>query len=211
MERHYPYFKRWRPLINFINNNNETPYIKFREFYDKAFLKNQKSIEALTMSSYYPSKNEVDSRFVNLKIIDDKEFIFFTNYNSPKSRQFNEHNQISAIIFWEKINIQIRMKAKIKKKSASYNKSYFLKRSIKKNALAISSNQSEIIDSYEMVEQNYEKSLESDNLKKCPEYWGGYSFIPYYFEFWEGHESRLNKREVYEKSDDSWKHLILQP
>ena len=188
-------------MINFINNNNETPYIKFKEFYDKALLRKQKSIEAITVSSYHPNKNEVDSRFVNLKIIDDKEFIFFTNFNSPKSRQFNEHNQISAIIFWDKINIQIRMKAIIKKKSSSYNQSYFSKRSIRKNALAISSNQSEVIDSYEMVKQNYEKSLESDNLKKCPDYWGGYAFTPYYFEFWEGHESRLNKREVYEKSN----------
>ena len=54
-------------------------------------------------------------------------------------------------------------------------------------------------------------ALKNDDLKKCPEFWGGYSFTPYYFEFWEGHESRLNKREAYEKSDDSWKHLILQP
>ena len=59
--------------------------------------------------------------------------------------------------------------------------------------------------------ENYNKSLKNDDLKKCPEFWGGYSFTPYYFEFWEGHESRLNKREAYEKSDDSWKHLILQP
>lgn len=198
-------------MINFINNNNETPYIKFREFYDIAFHKNQKSIEAVTISSYYRSKNEVDSRFVNLKIIDDEEFIFFTNYNSPKSHQFNEHNQISAIIFWDKINIQIRMKAKIKKKSVSYNKSYFSKRSINKNALAISSNQSEIIDSYEMVKQNYEKSLKSDNLKKCPDYWGGYSFIPYYFEFWEGKKFRLNKRNIYERKQDIWQHFLLQP
>ncbi len=198
-------------MIKFINNNNETPYIKFREFYDTAFHKNQESIEAVTISSYYLSKNEVDSRFVNLKIIDDKEFIFFTNYNSPKSHQFNEHNQISAIIFWDKINIQIRMKAKIKKKSVSYNKFYFSKRSINKNALAISSNQSEKIDSYEMVKQNYKKSLESDNLKKCPDYWGGYSFIPYYFEFWEGKKFRLNKRNVYEKKQDNWQHFLLQP
>jgi pyridoxamine 5'-phosphate oxidase len=48
-------------------------------------------------------------------------------------------------------------------------------------------------------------------LKKCPEFWGGYAFTPYYFEFWEGHQSRLNKREVYKKNDDNWKHLILQP
>ena len=55
------------------------------------------------------------------------------------------------------------------------------------------------------------KSLESDNLKVCPEYWGGFSFTPYYFEFWEGHESRLNKRNVYEIGAEGWGHSILQP
>ena len=85
-------------------------------------------------------------------------------------------------------------------------KNIFLTDQKKKNALAISSNQSKPIDSYKQVKENYNKSLKNDDLKKCPEFWGGYSFTPYYFEFWEGHESRLNKREVYEKSDDSWKH-----
>ena len=57
----------------------------------------------------------------------------------------------------------------------------------------------------------YEKVLKNDNLKDCPEYWGGYTFVPYYFEFWEGHESRLNKREVYEMRNGHWEHFILQP
>ena len=35
-----------------------------------------------------------------------------------------------------------------------------------------------------------------------PDFWGGYSFIPYYFEFWQGHENRLNKRHVFEQQDD---------
>ena len=37
-----------------------------------------------------------------------------------------------------------------------------------------------------------------DNLDECPNDWGGFLFKPYYFEFWKGHESRLNERDVYE-------------
>ena len=44
-----------------------------------------------------------------------------------------------------------------------------------------------------------------------PEYWGGYSFTPYYFEFWKGHESRINKREVFDQIDGVWKQSFLQP
>jgi len=197
-------------MINFIDINTSKPYLKFVSYYDKA-IKNQKNIEAMSISSYSTILEEVNSRFVNLKFIDNDSFIFFSNYNSPKSQEFRDHDQISALIYWNSINVQIRMKAKIKKTSNDFNQKYFYDRSEEKNALAISSNQSKPIDTYSQVKENYNKSLKNDDLKKCPDFWGGYSFTPYYFEFWEGHESRLNKREVYEKSDDSWKHLILQP
>ena len=198
-------------MINFINSSSQEPYKKLIKLYKKAEKANQSSIDALYVSSYSQTLKEVDSRLVNLKIVDDKDFIFFSNYNSKKSIQFNEHSQISAVIYWNTINIQIRMKSIIKKTFSDFNKEYFAKRSMHKNALAISSHQSKPINSYSQVKENYNKSLKNDDLKKCPEFWGGYAFTPYYFEFWEGREARLNKRKVYEKSDDAWKYLILQP
>ena len=80
----------------------------------------------------------------------------------------------------------------------------------KKNALAIMSKQSSSIDSYEALQSNYKMILENNDLTKCPDYWGGFSFNPFYFEFWEGHESRLNKRETYEYKNDEWVHGFLQ-
>tara|TARA_X000000950_G_scaffold9140_2_gene10107 strand:- start:9154 stop:9750 length:597 start_codon:yes stop_codon:yes gene_type:complete len=198
-------------MIELNNISNETPYRIFKEKYEDSLNANQKIIEAICISSFSSDENEVNARFVNLKFVKDKEFIFFSNYESPKSRDFISHNQISALIYWNATNVQIRMKAKIKKTSKEFNMEYFAKRDIKKNALAISSKQSNKIASYEDVSVNYEKSLQKDNLEQCPEYWGGYSFIPYYFEFWEGHESRLNKRQVFEKKNDEWNQFFLQP
>ena len=198
-------------MIQFNDLNQEMPYLVFKEKYNEALDAKQKNIEAISISSYNIEISEVDSRYVNLKFVTNDEFIFFSNYDSPKALSFNSHNQIAALVYWPSINVQIRMKAKIKRTTDEFNQKYFFDRSEEKNALAISSNQSNPINSYSQVKENYNKSLKNDDLKKCPEFWGGYSFTPYYFEFWEGHESRLNKREVYEKSDDSWKHLILQP
>jgi pyridoxamine 5'-phosphate oxidase len=198
-------------MIQFNNLNPEIPYQFLKEKYDEALNAGQRGIEAISISSYNKEISEVDSRYVNLKFISNDEFIFFSNYDSPKATSFNSNDQIAVLVYWPSINVQIRMRAKIKKTSNEYNQKYFFNRSEEKNALAISSNQSKPIDSYNQVKENYNKSLKNDDLKKCPEFWGGYSFTPYYFEFWRGHESRLNKREVYEKSDDSWKHLILQP
>ena len=179
-------------MIDLSNISDEIPYIRFKELYEIALNKNQKSIEAMNICSYSAVSRQVNSRFVNLKFINDKDFIFFSNYKSHKSKEFDSHDQIAATFFWPSINHQIRMKAKIKKTSLEFNNLYFYKRSSKKNALAISSKQSERIESYKSVKENYNKCLEFDDLKQCPDYWGGYLFTPYYFEFWEGHESRLN-------------------
>ncbi len=198
-------------MISFINLSNETPYQELKKKYEEALSKKQLYIEAISISSYCNKKKEVDSRFVNLKFIDKNEFIFFSNYESPKATQFESHNQISALIHWSKTNVQIRIKAKIKKINKEYSQNYFNNRSPKKNALSISSHQSKEIDSYKNIVKNYEKVLASQNLNQCPDYWGGYSFVPYYFEFWEGHEHRLNKRKVFQKKEGSWSTLILQP
>ena len=198
-------------MIKFNNLNQKTPYLLIKKKYDEALKAGQKGIEAISISSYNKDKNEVNSRYVNLKFIINDQFIFFSNYNSPKAIDFNSHSQIAALLFWPSINIQIRMRAKIKRTSNDYNQKYFFHRSEEKNALAISSNQSKIIDSFDEVKESFKKSLRNDDLKKCPKYWGGYSFKPYEIEFWEGDEFRLNKRNLYRKNNTSWNHFILEP
>ena len=79
-----------------------------------------------------------------------------------------------------------------------------------KNKIAVSSNQSEKIGSYEDVIKNYNE-VNNKTLYERPEYWGGYSFIPYYFEFWEGHESRINKRTAFDLINSCWDKYTLQP
>lgn len=199
-------------MIEFYDIDKAEPYSIFKTKYNLAHKLGQSKIEAIAISSFNKTHDEVDSRFVNLKFIKGNEFIFFSNYNSPKSIAFSTHNQIGALIYWSSTDTQIRMKAKIKKTSISYNNSYFQKRSFNKNALAISSSQSEIISSYNEVLRKYEGAKENNDLSICPKYWGGFSFVPYYFEFWEGHKSRINKRIAFNiKNHDIWEKSILQP
>ena len=75
-------------MIEFNNLNNETPYKLLKEKHDEAFDAGQKGIEAISISSYNKEIDEVDSRYVNLKFITNDEFIFFSNYDSPKASFF---------------------------------------------------------------------------------------------------------------------------
>ncbi len=198
-------------MIEFKNDNKDAPYIIFKEKYNDAIAADQKNIEAIAISTFNTEKDEVDSRYVNLKFIDNDKFIFFSNYNSPKSNAISSFNQIGALLYWQATNVQIRMKAKISKTSTEFNKQYFAKRSVDKNALAISSNQSKNIESYDAILLKYQSVKDKEDLHECPSYWGGFEFTPFYFEFWEGHDSRINKREVFSRINGNWKHYILEP
>ena len=199
-------------MINISNISNQLPYLKFEKLYKEALAMQQPNIEAICISSFDNKNNESNSRFVNLKYIINDEWIFFSNYLGPKAREFDYCPNISALFFWHQTNIQIRIKAKIYKSPDEFSDNHFKQRDKGKNILAISSEQSKEIDSYEDFIDVYEQaSKEISDTQKRPNCWGGYSFRPYYFEFWQGHNQRINKREAYIFKEDGWKKIFLQP
>lgn len=198
-------------MISLENLNKSKPYQMFHKFYNRATKAGQSNIEAIAISSYNKKEKLVDSRFVNLKLIQDNEWIFFSNYQSPKAQAFKSHKQISILIFWDKINVQIRMQANIRQTKKSISNLHFLSRDDEKNAIAISSNQSNRIQSYQNVEVNFLDALNNQDLNKRPDYWGGFSFQPYYFEFWQGHNFRINKRQSFKLQNDKWESFYLEP
>ena len=199
-------------MIKFLNPSTEKPYNYFQSLYQEAQESDQTAIEAISVSSYNQTKKEVEARYVNLKYINNNEWIFFSNYLSPKASQFDLHDQVSVLIYWASINNQIRMKAKIFKTSPEFSDEHFNNRTKEKNALAISSSQSKVINSFDEVAKNFHDTLKTMTPKTVrPDFWGGYSFIPYYFEFWKGHENRLNKRHVFEQQENEWVERLLQP
>tara|TARA_B100000242_G_scaffold236765_1_gene176633 strand:- start:1403 stop:2002 length:600 start_codon:yes stop_codon:yes gene_type:complete len=199
-------------MINLEKISEKEPYKVFLDYHNAAKLNGQKNVEAISISSFNFENNQVESRYVNLKYIIDEEWIFFSNYNSKKASDFSSHDQISVLFYWDLLNVQIRIKAHIKKTDSAFSDLHYSKRNMSKNAIAVSSKQSKQIDSYDEVVSNYQSALNNkDVLKKRPHYWGGYSFTPFYFEFWEGHEFRLNKRNIFHISDNEWKSFIIQP
>lgn len=198
-------------MIKFKNILDNEPYCKIKSFYDLALSKNEKNIQAFLIASYSSENKQVDSRYVNLKIIDADRWIFFSNYNSPKGHQFRDHPAVSALLFWQEINIQIRMKGEVSMIPSEESDKYFSARSKEKNALAISSNQSKKIDSYSSVISKYESAYKNLDLSTRPSNWGGYSFTPIEIEFWQGHARRLNKRELYNLNNGEWIKSILEP
>ena len=198
-------------MIVFKDLPEVEPYQQFQKDYLDAEKAKQPLIHAIAISSFNKTLNEVESRFVNLKYIEGEEWIFFSNYNSPKAKSFQSHDQISAMFYWSTTNVQIRMKANIKETNKERSDEHFKSRQKEKNALAIASNQSQPISSFETVKSKFTETLENADLSKRPDYWGGFSFTPYYFEFWRGSDFRLNHRNAFSKVEDGWESSILEP
>lgn len=198
-------------MIDITKIANCDPFKNFKDYYIKATKENQNNIQAFNIASFDKRLSDISTRIVNLKYVIDEELIFFSNYNSPKATQFESYPRVAGLFFWSSINIQIRLKGSIKKTSNAFNNEYFSKRDRKKNALSISSHQSKKISSFEEVKISYEKALKGSNLEICPDYWGGFSITPDYFEFWEGGNHRLNKRKSFELENGIWTKSYLEP
>ena len=80
-------------MIEFINLRTENHIIIFNRLYQEALANDQRVIEAISVSSYNQANERGEARYVNLKYISNNEWIFFSNYNSPKANQFKSHNK----------------------------------------------------------------------------------------------------------------------
>ena len=197
-------------MIDFDPKKIDSPFSEFLKFYENAEKSLQPNIEAACISTI-SNRNKPHSKFINIKYINKNKFIFFSNYNSNKAENIDFNNNVALIFFWNKTQTQIRIEGKISKLSKEKSDNHWKKRSKYKNALAISSMQSSLADSYEEVINNYESTLKENDLSVRPSYWGGYSIKPIYFEFWTGHKSRINKRTIFKKNGDEWEEYTLQP
>ena len=77
-------------MIEFRTPSKQKPHILFREAYNKAMSANQNSVEAIVISSYSKELDMPDSRYVNLKIVDKENYIFFQIMNHKNLPNFNQ-------------------------------------------------------------------------------------------------------------------------
>ena len=90
-------------MIEFTNLSKELPYQEFLEHYKKAESLQQNYIEAACISSFSKSSNEVDTRFVNIKSINDESFIFIAIIIPQKHFSFWNINKFQQYFFGIKL------------------------------------------------------------------------------------------------------------
>src|ERR1044072_2262656 len=140
------------------------------------------------------------ARIVLLKGIDEKGFLFFTNYLSSKGKDLAAHPAAALVFFWKELERQVRIEGITEKVSAEESDYYFQSRPEGSRISAWASPQSSVIERRSVLDENIEKrsvQFKDGNIPR-PEHWGGYRVIPRLFEFWQGRSNRLHDRIIFE-------------
>ena len=152
-------------------------------------------------------------RIILVRHVDDRGFVFHTNYNSRKGRELEACPFASANFFWPELERQVNISGGVIRVSAEESDEYFQSRPFTSRVGAWASDQSEKIRSKAIVMTKAAKLMvkyAGGNVPRPP-HWGGYRIVPDRFEFWQGRPSRLHDRIVYELIDGEWKVSRLSP
>jgi pyridoxamine 5'-phosphate oxidase len=193
-------------------NINKNPFTQFDIWFEDAKKIGLKDSNAMNVAS--ASKDGMpSSRMVLLKSYDENGFVFYTNYTSRKSKEIIDNPNVALNFFWDALERQVRVEGKIQKVDPAISDKYYDSRSRLSQLGAHASNQSQTIESYEVITNKLAILEERYEGKKIPrpEHWGGFVIIPETIEFWQGHEGRIHDRLKFQKEGTGWKINRLSP
>lgn len=155
------------------------------------------------------------ARTVLLKQVDDRGFVFYTNYDSRKGEQLAENPQAALLFFWKSLRhqVQVRIEGATEQVAPEQSDRYFASRPRMSQIGAWASLQSQTLDSRETFDRrlaDYDRKFAGGDVPRPP-HWGGYLLRPDLIEFWYGAEFRLHERPLYERGEAGWSKRMLYP
>ena len=153
------------------------------------------------------------SRIVLVRVVDERGFGFFTNYESRKGRELDANPQAALCFYWVALDEQIRVDGRVERMSAEESDGYFNGRPRGSQLGAWASAQSRPLPAREELEEKYreiEAQYEGKPVPRPP-YWGGYRIVPDTVEFWYGRPDRLHDRLLYVRDGEGWRIERLYP
>ena len=173
------------------------PIQLFKKWLSEAEKKEIRDPNAMQLATV--SKDGMPSvRTVLLKDIIDGDFVFYTNYESRKSKEIFQTGKGALCFYWKSLNRQVRLVGNLEKVSDEVSDKYYQSRSKGSRIGAWASKQSRELESRELLMQQV-KSFEekyNDNDIPRPSFWGGFGLKPEEFEFWEDGDFRLHDRFI---------------
>ena len=187
------------------------PLAQFRAWFDEAVRAQLPMVNAMTLATA-ADDGRPSARIVLLKGVDERGFVFFTDYRSRKARELESGGRAALLFYWSELEREVRVEGAVERVDARESADYFASRPLGSRLAALASHQSSVIASRHWLEQCYaEIEARAGDTPECPTTWGGYRVLPDAVEFWQGRPNRLHDRLLYRKADEAWEIVRLSP
>ena len=188
------------PIAKFIRWSSEARRLKIPNY------------EAMALATATPG-GKASVRFVLLKAIDERGFVFFTDARSRKGRELRGNPRVALAFYWQAKGRQVRVDGRVDEVTRAESDAYWPTRPRQSQLAASASHQSarlrsraELLARFARLAKNFKGR---DVLR--PSYWTGFRVRPDSIEFWTDREHRLHDGEIYLRRGRGWRRDLLQP
>jgi pyridoxamine 5'-phosphate oxidase len=189
------------------------PIAQFRHWFDQALAADVLEVNAMALATVN-ADGQPSVRMVLLKELDQRGFVFFTDYRSRKGQELDAAPRAGLCFHWGELERQVRVTGAVERITRAESAEYFRSRPVGSQLGAWTSQQSTVIPSREALERTLIEVGQrfGDEEVPLPDHWGGYRVVPQEIEFWQGRPSRLHDRLHFRRgSDGAWQMVRLSP
>jgi pyridoxamine 5'-phosphate oxidase len=188
------------------------PIVQFQRWFEEAAASGVPEPEAMCLATV-SDDGVPTARMVLLKAVDQRGFVFYTNYESEKARQL-EARPIAALLWrWYPVRRQVRVTGPATRLDEKESDAYFATRDRGSQLSAWASPQSRVLADRATLDARMaaETARFSGQVVPRPPWWGGIRVAPTSVEFWQGRPNRLHDRLRYRRSERGWQIERLAP
>lgn len=189
------------------------PIEQWHRWHADAFAAGLTEPNAMTLSTV-DLDGRPDGRIVLVREADEHGFVFYTNYESAKSRQLAARPAAAATFGWLELHRQVRIRGAVERVADRLSDEYWASRPRESQIGGWASPQSEpIADRAELdrLVRAQQVVFEHAAVVPRPPHWGGWRLVPDEIEFWQGRPSRLHDRIRFRLVDHEWRIDRLAP